>query len=327
MDLVARHRTGQPSLALVRTAPASRWQSRVFVSLLLPCAALGPAALAQSIEPRAFSNAPVGVNFLIAGYAYTQGGVAFGSTSPLSDPQLETSSGVLAFARALDLGGMSGKFDVIVPYTWLSGSAQFADQSVERTVNGLADPAFRLSVNFHGAPALTATEFASYRQDLIVGASLQLTAPWGQYDAGHLVNLGSNRWSFKPQIGVSQAIGPWTVEATAAATLFTDNRDFFGGRTRSQEPLYSLQGHLIRSFHSGIWASFDANYFAGGRTSLDGTLNADLQQNWRLGGTLALPVDRHHSLKLYASSGVSARTGNDFDLVGIAWQYRWGGGL
>jgi hypothetical protein len=184
-----------------------------------------------------------------------------------------------------------------------------------------------VSVNLYGAPALTLKEFANYEQDLIVGASLRVTAPLGQYDSTKLVNIGTNRWSFKPEVGVSKALGPWTLEATAAATLYTDNKDFFGGNTRSQDPLYSLEGHVIHSFHSGIWGSLDATYFTGGRTTLNGTRNNDLQQNWRLGGTLAIPVNVYNSIKLYASSGVSARTGNNFDLAGIAWQYRWGGGL
>ena len=61
--------------------------------------------------------------------------------------------------------------------------------------------------------------------------------------------------------------------------------------------------------------------------NVDGALNRDLQQNWRVGGTRAFPLDRANSIKLYVSSGVSARTGNNFDLAGVAWQYRWGGGL
>ena len=109
--------------------------------------------------------------------------------------------------------------------------------------------------------------------------------------------------------------------------MFTDNTDFYGGNTRSQDPLYSFQAHAIYSFHSGVWGSLDGTYFTGGRSTLNGVLNNDLQQNWRVGGTLALPVDLHNSIKLYASSGVSARTGNNYDLVGIAWQYRFGGGL
>ena len=282
---------------------------------------------AQEIEPRAYSNAPIGVNFLIAGYAYTEGAVPFDASLPIKNANLKTSSAVLAYARVLELWGQSAKFDAIVPYTWLSGSAEAAGEAVERNVAGFADPRFRLSVNLYGAPALTLKEFKDYEQDLIVGASLQVSVPSGQYDESKLVNIGTNRWSFKPEVGVSQALGPWTLEAQAAATFFTDNDDFFRGNTRSQDPLYSLQGHVIYGFRSGIWASFDVTYFNGGRTTINGKLNEDLQQNWRVGGTLAFPVDVHNSIKLYASSGVSARTDNNYDLIGIAWQYRWGAGL
>jgi hypothetical protein len=284
-------------------------------------------ARAQDIEPRAYSNAPVGVNFLIAGYAYTRGGLSFDSAIPITNANLNTSNVVLAYAKVLDLWGKSGKFDVIVPYTWLSGSADYQGEPVQRTVSGVANSAFRLSVNLYGAPALTLKEFADWEQDLIIGASLQVWAPWSQYDSSKIVNIGTNRWSFKPEVGISKAVGPWTLELQAAATFFTDNPDFFGGNTRSQDPFYSLQGHLIYGFRSGIWASVDATYFAGGRTTINGVLNNDLQRNWRAGATLALPVDRATSIKFYASSGVAARTGNNYDLIGIAWQYRWGGGL
>ncbi|MFO1325034.1 MAG: transporter [Burkholderiales bacterium] len=295
--------------------------------LAIALAVAAPAAQAQDIEPRAFSNAPVGVNFLIAGYAFTRGGISFDSSLPVSNPNLETSNAVVAYARVLDLWGKSGKFDVIVPYTWLSGTADYKGETVERVVNGFANPLLRLSMNFYGAPALTLKEFASYRQDLIVGASLQVSVPASQYDSTRIVNIGTNRWFFKPEFGVSKAHGPWTLEFTAAATFYTDNDDFFNGKTRSQDPVYSFQGHAIYGFSSGIWTSVDATYFTGGRTTIDGVRGNDLQQNWRIGATLALPVDIHNSIKFYASSGVSSRTGNDFDLVGVAWQYRFGGGL
>jgi hypothetical protein len=284
-------------------------------------------AHAQDIEPRAYSNAPVGVNFLIAGYAYTRGGLAFDSSLPLTNPNLRTSSAVVSYATVLDLWGKSAKFDVIAPYTWLSGSAEYKGEPVERIVDGLSNPAFRLSVNLYGAPALTLKEFADWEQDVIVGVSLRVSPPLGQYDESRLVNIGTNRWSFKPEVGVSKAVGPWTLEIAAAAMFFTDNDDFFGGNALSQEPIYSLQGHLVYGFRSGIWVSVDATYFAGGRTTLNGDQNNDLQQNWRFGGTVAVPVDRANSVKFYLSTGLSARTGNEYDLVGVAWQYRWGGGL
>jgi len=284
-------------------------------------------ARAQDIEPRAYSNAPIGVNFLIAGYGYTRGGLSFDSAVPITDANLHTSNAVFAYATVLDLWGKSGKFDAIVPYTWLSGTAKYQGDPVERTVSGFARPAFRLSINLYGAPALTLKEFTAWQQDLIIGASLQVSPALGQYDSTRIVNIGTNRWSFKPEVGISKALGPWTLEMQAAATFFTDNDDFFNGKTRAQKPLYSLQGHVIYGFQSGIWVSVDGTYFAGGRTTIDGTLNSDLQQNWRVGATLALPVDRANSIKFYASSGVSARTGNNYDLIGVAWQYRFGGGL
>jgi len=294
----------------------------------LACALMGqaPAPRAQDIEPRAYSNAPVGMNFLIAGYAYARGALPF-ETLPVTDAQLKTPSTVLGYARALDLWGNSGKFDAIVPVTSLSGTARYLGEPVERDVDGLGDSRFRLSVNLVGAPALAFPQFATYRQDLIMGASLQVSAPTGRYDSTRLVNIGTNRWSFKPEVGISKAAGRWTLEATAAATFYTGNDDFFNGNRREQDPLYSVQGHAIYAFRSGIWTSFDVTFFTGGRTTVNDTVSNDLQQNWRVGGTLSLPVDLRNSVKLYASSGVSARTGNNYDLLGIAWQYRWGGGL
>jgi hypothetical protein len=289
--------------------------------------AVATAAQAQDIEPRSFSNAPVGVNFLVGGYAYTRGGVSADPAVPLTGAQLETSSAFLAYSHVLDLWGMSAKVDAALPYTWLSGSATFAGQPVERVVHGPGDAAFRVSVNFYGAPALSLREFQDYHQDLILGARLTVTAPVGQYDSSRLVNLSTNRWSFRPELGASQALGRLTLELSGAVTFYTDNTNFLNGRTRSQAPIASIQGHAIYSFRSGIWASADATYFTGGRTAVDGTANDDRQSNWRLGATLSMPLGRRYSVKVYASTGVAARTHNNFDLIGIALQYRWGGGL
>ena len=288
---------------------------------------LASVAHAQDIEPRIYSNAPVGVNFLMVGYGYTRGGLSFDSALPVTNVSLETKSALLTYTRVLDLWGKSGKIDFLVPYTFLSGSADFAGEPVARVVNGFGDPLFRASINLYGAPALTLKEFSNYRQNWIIGASWRLSIPSGQYDKSRVVNLGANRWSIRPEVGISKAVGAWTLELTAGATFYSANRDFYRGTTRLQDPVYSSESHAIYNFKGGIWASLDATYFAGGRSTLDGVRGNNLQQNWRAGGTLALPIDKHNSLKLYASRGVSARTGNNFDLIGIVWQYRWGGGL
>lgn len=287
--------------------------------LVLPVAA-------QEIEPRAFSNAPIGTNFLLVGYARTEGGLAFDPSLPISDPKLEVQSSLLGYARVIDIGGQSGKVDLIVPYTWLSGTALLNGEPISREVDGLSDARLRFSTNFVGAPALDAAEFANYRQDLILGASLQISAPTGQYDNTRLVNIGTNRWYFRPELGASQALGPWILEVAGNATFYTDNDDFYGGQRREQEPIYALRSHLIYSFRPGLWASVDGTWFNGGRTSVNDEWNQDLQRNWRAGATLALPLSRHHAVKLYASRGVSARTGNSYDLFGLIFQYRWGEG-
>jgi hypothetical protein len=295
-----------------------------FAALAIVAVALGATPLAaQSIEPRSYSNAPIGSSFLIVGAAYTEGGLSIDPAVPLTEPDLATASGVLAYARIFDFRGRSAKFDVIAPYTFLDGDALFNGEPVSREISGLADPAFRLAVNLYGAPALSPAEFASYRQKLIVGVSLQVTPPLGQYDETRLVNIGMNRWTVKPEVGISRAVAAWTFEAKAGATFFTDNDEFNRGQLREQEPIYSASGHAIYNLPRGRWASLDANYFTGGTTTINGTRKSDLQRNWRVGGTFAIPVGAKNSIKLYASSGVEARTGNNFDLLGVAWQHRW----
>jgi hypothetical protein len=297
------------------------------IAALIAASAGARGAEAQSIEPRAYAPAPTGVNFVILGYVGTQGGLPTDTALPITDPRLKTLGPVLAYARTFGLLGRSAKFDVIAPYGELSGSATYLGQPIERKVDGWGDPQMRVSVNLYGAPALNAAQFRGYTPGLIVGASLQVTAPLGQYDDSKLLNISAHRWAVKPAIGVSKGFGPWSLEWEGAITAYTANDDFFGGHRRSQNPIFSSQMHAIYNFPAGIWGSMDATYFTGGRTTLDGKLNNDLQSNWRAGLTLALPVTRRNSVKLSASHGVSARTGNNFDAVGVAWQYRWGGGL
>jgi len=278
---------------------------------------------AADIEPRAYSNAPIGLNFLIAGFVYSEGGLSTDPSSPIQDAQLQIDTELVAYARTLNVWGTSGKFDVVVPYSHLSGTAMVNGNPAERNVSGLNDPRFRLSVNFVGAPALSMKEFASYRQDLIVGASLQVAAPIGQYDPDRLVNIGTNRWFIKPEIGVSKALGALTLEFAGAVYFYTTNDDYYVGRTLEQDPVYSAQAHLIYSFGRGIWAALDGTYDYGGRTTIDGVRDDEVMGNARLGATLSLPVNRSNSIKLYASTGTATRTGSDYDLGGIAWQYRW----
>ena len=294
----------------------------VALAVVLLCSAVR----AQDLEPRAYSNSPTGLNFLIAGYAYANGSVLIDPSLPLDNVTNDSHLGVFAFATTLNVLGKSAKFDVIVPAGSLYAKGLAFGLPRERFVTGLADPAFRFSINFVGAPALTAAEFKNYRQNFILGASLRVTAPLGQYDSDRLVNIGTNRWSFKPEIGFSKSFGKWTVEVAPAATFFTDNGDFFGGQTREVSPIYSVQSHVSYTFRPGGWVALNAGYYVGARTTVNAVENDDQQEGVRFGATLALPVNRYHSVKLYGITGYNAHRDHDFKVFGIAWQYRWGGG-
>ena len=168
----------------------------------------GSATYAQDLEPRAYSNIPVGLNFIAAGYAYTSGGVVFDPTIPLENAHIQIHGSVLAYARSLNIGGLSGKVDMVLPYAWLSGTADFQGQPASRVVDGFADPRVRISVNFVGAPALPLSGLKDYKQDLIIGGSLQVFLPLSQYDPDRLVNIGTNRFTLKPELGISKTFGP-----------------------------------------------------------------------------------------------------------------------
>jgi hypothetical protein len=288
---------------------------------------LSPArAHAQDLEPRAYSNAPVGFNFLVAGYAHSQGALSFDPSLPIEDAKLKIQSGIFAYARTLDLWGKSGKFDIVLPYSQLSGTATVAGQPADRQVTGFSEPRFRLSVNLYGAPALSMREFASYERDLVVGVSVQVSAPSGQYDPSRAINLGSHRWSIKPDIGFSKTFGALTLDFTTSATFYSVNDDYFGGKTLEQEPIYSAQTNLSYEFGGGIWAALGATYYRGGLATVNGAASNVELGNSRVGAVLVLPVDRYNSIKFNLSGGVHSRAGTDFTIFAMAWQYRWGAG-
>jgi len=308
------------------------WNFIARLNCLLTAMAFGllTAALnthAQDLEPRAYSNTPVGMNFLLVGYQYSKGDLLFDPTIPVTDANAKVDMGLLGFVHSLGIAGKSAKIGVLLPVARLDANGYVDGVFRTREDNGLADPRFYFSVNLYGAPALSLEEFKDFQQDTIVGFTLKVSAPLGTYNNDKLLNIGTNTWSFKPELGISQAIGRWTLEVAAAATIYTDNDDFDSGKTRQRDTIYSAQGHLIYAFPGNVWASIGATYYAGGRTTIDGVTRNDLQQNWRTGFTLALPINRSHSIKLFGSSGVSTRTGTNYDSLGIAWQYRWGGGL
>jgi hypothetical protein len=289
---------------------------------------MGPAVPdlhAQELEPRLLINVPVGTNFVIAGYGFARGNILLDPAVPIEDLDANLHTMFGAYVRAIDLFGISGKLDAVLPFAGGDWSGRLEGVDTTRAATGFGDPRIRLSVGFVGAPALSKGEWGEWQQRTIVGAALQVLMPLGQYDASRLINLGSNRWTFRAQLGVSHALGPWIVEVAGGAWLFTDNTNFFGGLTLEQRPLLTAKTHLIRSLKRGWWFSLGVGYGHGGRTKLQGVERDTRISSFRFGGTVAAPLGGQHSLKLVLTSGVRIERGPDFDGIGLTYQYMWGG--
>lgn len=278
---------------------------------------------AQTLEPKLYANTPIGVNAVLIGAAHTQGAIPENQALEIEDPNLKISSAVFVYARAFDILGHNAKFDIILPYSTLSGTAKQYGMDASRDVTGLGDTKVRFTFNLLGAPALTLQEFASYQQDTIIGLSVQTTIPTGQYDSSKLVNIGTNRWSIKPAIGISQRVSDYTFEFTTDVEFYTTNDDFYGGSSRKQEPIYSAQVHALYTFRRGMWLALGATYYRGGEYINNGIGTGNELRNSRLGVTFAMPIDKQNAIKIYGNSGINVRYGSDFDAISIAWQYSW----
>jgi hypothetical protein len=284
---------------------------------------MSPLGSAQELEPGAYWPIPRGLNIATAVTGVNWGDVTFDPSLPIEDGRATISTTALAFTRAFRIAGRSANAGVVLPVVGgsLSGTYLGAFTAIDRF--GLGDPRLRLAVNLFGAPSMTPGEFASYRQRLIVGTSLTVAPPLGQYDETRLVNLGSNRWSFKPELGLSRAAGHWVAELMVGVWLFTDNDNFAGGRTRAQDPVVITQIHVTRRFPPGMWLSANANFYSGGTTTISGTRNLDLQRNSRVGATFSKAFTRRHSMRASVSRGAYTTIGADFTSIAVGYNYAW----
>lgn len=281
----------------------------------------------QDLEPRAYSAAPINTHFLALGTAYSFGNVLLDPSVPITDITADIGMVVPGYARTFALAGRTASLAVILPYAFgkMSGMIGEAEDLTTITRSGIGDLRMRFSVNLLGGRALTPREFAQRKPAPTLGASLVVVVPVGQYFPDKLVNVGANRWAFKPELGFSLPAGKWVVDLAAAVWLFTDNADFYGGQLRTQAPLWAGQAHASYTFRPGLWLAADWTLYAGGRTSVEGVVKDDRQENSRGGFTLSVPIGKAYSLKFSSSTGVITRIGGKFTVFAVAFQYRWFG--
>jgi Putative MetA-pathway of phenol degradation len=280
-------------------------------------------ASAQELEPGAYWPIPKGLNIVTGVAGFNWGDVNFDPALPVEDASARINTMAFAFTRGLSIAGRTATIGLVVPV--LDGHVEglYIGEHTEVDRFGFADPKIKVAVNLYGAPAMTPREFLPYRQRWLVGVSLTMLPPLGEYDSTKLINLGSHRWSFKPEVGVSRTKGRWVMEMMAGVWVFTDNTKFAGGRTREQDPILSTQAHLTYRFKPSVWLAADGNYYTGGRTTVGGNLNLDLQRNSRVGATFSKGLGSHQAIRASVSRGAYTTIGADFTSIAFGYNYAW----
>jgi hypothetical protein len=296
----------------------------VSVAVGLACFSNAQPLRAQDLEPRAYSASPIGLRFVVAALTRSSGGVLVDPSLPVEDVEATVNVGALGVGSTFALFGRTALLVGLLPYAVADASGRVGETAQSISRSGLADPRIKLAVNLLGGRAMRPQEFAKFRSPTIAGVSLTVAPPGGQYYPTKLINLGANRWSLKPEVGISRAIQKWTIEGYSGVWLFTANDAFYLGESRrTQQPVLALQAHASYTVRPQLWVAFDATWYTGGSTSIDGVDKADLQRNSRLGTTLSLPVTPRQSVKISYSAGATTRIGGDFNTLGLAWQYSW----
>jgi hypothetical protein len=278
---------------------------------------------AQELEPRSYSVIPTRFSAVGLAYTYSHGNVVTDATMPVQGLTITTSMIAAAYVKSFALFGKLGRIQMLVPYTFINGTATIAGSDTSASRSGFADARFKIGLNLFGSPAMAPKDFQRFNEETVLGTSIVFSVPIGQYWPEKVINIGTNRWGFKPEIGFSHRRGSFYFETFAGVWFFTRNNDYLKTAKLEQDPIFSFQAHVIHLFPKKNWIAVNGGYADGGQTRVNGIANNNFQKNWRLGATYSQPINRKSSIKAILSTGVATRAGGDFTSIGVSYQYGW----
>ncbi|MGI9200887.1 MAG: transporter [Woeseiaceae bacterium] len=295
------------------------------VSTLVTLLVLVGQVSAQDLEPRRWTPVPAGVNVVGAGYVALQGDVYLDPVLEVQDAEVSGHVVGVSYVRSFAIGNKLARFDATVPWQNMRWTGQLNGEPASAERVGLADPVVRLSIILAGASADKKPGKDGKSSSTVFGAAVAVSVPVGEYQNDKLINLGFNRAYVRPQLGVLHTRGQWSFELTGSTFIFEDNDDFFGGSRLEQEPLYAVQGHIIKVFDKpGYWAALSAGYGWKGESIVD-DMRADDSRKillWSL--AFGMPTGSNHGLKFaYINNRTKTDKGADIDSLAIAWSYRF----
>jgi len=275
----------------------------------------------QDLEPRAYANVPKGINVLAIGYGFNKGNVLSDPSLPIKDFKINTQILVANYIRSFSIAKKLARMQVTLPMADMQGRLLLNGEQVTGSRTGLADMRIRFGINLTGSPALDRKNFRQYEQKAIFGVSLVTSVPTGRYYEDKKINIGSNRWAFKPEMGISRRFKHVYAEAYLGAWFYTNNTEYLTNKVLKQKPTLSLQAHASYYFKNQMWVGFNTNWYKVGATTIDDVPTGDVLDDWRIGATFSTPLSKSQSLRLQYHTGLLSNLGLNYDSVTLAYQY------
>jgi hypothetical protein len=286
-----------------------------------------PASWAQFTDAHNYDNTPVGVNQVEFSFAFVRANASIDPSLIIANAKLDLNQGSIDYTRYFSLFRRLAWVEAAVPVATLGGS--ITGTNIDRSTSGVGDSSGSFAMLLKGGPALSVSQFDNYTPTTIVGVSLTMTAPTGGYDPNRILNLGSDRWSFKPEIALSQPFGPegkWQLDLYANAYFYTDNTTYRGKEILRQEPLAGLEGHISRSLSDRVWLSFDTRYSFRGATLVDGVGQDNAQENVVLGSEVSVSLNSRNSVLIEVAKATVHQNGPSIAGFSVKYDYTWGRG-
>lgn len=299
----------------------------LFVCLVLTIPCSFSPLYAQFTDPHAYDNTPTGLNELELVYAYAHSDTSIDSSIVISGAKLNLNQAAISYTHYFSFIHRLFWAKAGLPIGRLNGSV--TGTKIQRSAAGMGDSSYEVGGLLKGGPALSVKEFASYKPTTVLGVSLILTAPTGLYNSGRLLNLGSYRWSLKPEIAFSHPFGNeqrWQVDVYGNAYFFTNNTSYHGVEILRQQPLPGIEGHLSYSFTERLWASVDSRYSFRGATFVNGLNQNDSQQNFSLGTEVNISLTPRNSLVFVLDKALLHTNGPALAGLAVKYNYTWGKG-
>ena len=281
-------------------------------------------SFSQDIEPRRWNALPLNTNVVGVGYAHTNGDILFDPLLQAEDVTVKINTLVASYVRPFQMGKKLARLDVVLPYNNGNWEGLLTGVPTRIHRDGFSDPRIRLSLNLTGPSASTGKELREYisehKKYTIVGVSLAITLPLGQYFEEKVINLGQNQFVFCPQVGFVHNWNKWSYELTGSIIFYTKNPNFTNGKDKILDPVFALQTHLIRSFKPRYWASVSLSYGLGGKSVVNRQPNNDERGDIQTGLAFGFPLLKNQGMKaFYIHSETTKDIGANLDVLGIGW--------